>query len=163
VLTDLMTLASLDENPLCARTWASFRLGGDALRPDAVSAALELVPTFARAKDEEIPVGRVGKARRQRTGVWLLSSEHAVDSTSLEVHLIHLLDAVVPAAPALDAVRAEQDLRADFYCYWVSARGDGGPEISPTTLGRVAALNAALGIAFFDESDLTRRHSPAAV
>ena len=153
MLRDLITLPSLDENPLCARTSASFRLVGDRLRPDAVSAALDVTPTFARAKDEEIPAGRVGKARRQRTGVWLLSSEHAVDSTSLEVHLIHLLDAVEPTAPALDAVRAAQDLRADFYCSWVSARGDGGPEISPTTLGRVAALNAALGIEFFDDSD----------
>jgi hypothetical protein len=93
VLWDVITLASLDENPLCARTSASFRLAGDALRPGAVSAALDLTPTFARAKDEEIPAGRVGKARRQRSGVWLLSSEHVVDSTSLEVHLIHLLDA----------------------------------------------------------------------
>ena len=146
-------MASLDDNRLCARTSASFRLVGDALRPDTVTAALDLTPTFARAKDEEIPAGRVGKARRQRTGVWLISSEHAVDSTSLEVHLIHLLDAVEPTARALDALCVEHDLGADFYCSWVSARGDGGPEISSTTLGRVAGLNAALGIEFFDDSD----------
>jgi hypothetical protein len=101
-------------------------------------------------KPPVLPAGRHGKtARRQRTGIWLLHSDRAVGSTSLERHLIYLLDAVEPAALALDAVRSQYDLRADFFCYWLSATGHGGPEISPLTLARIAALDAPLGIDFY--------------
>jgi hypothetical protein len=48
----------------------------------------------------------------------------------------------------LHAVIQEQGLRADFYCYWVSATGQGGPEVSPETLARIAALGASLGFEF---------------
>jgi hypothetical protein len=100
-------VGSLDENPNCARTYATFRLAGDTLKPDEVSAALGLTPTHAVAK------------RRQRTGVWL------------------------------KALRREHELRGDFFCYWLSASGHGGPEVSPTTLARIAALDLSLGIDFY--------------
>jgi Domain of unknown function (DUF4279) len=87
--------------------------------------------------------------RRQRTGVWLLGTDDRVESTSLERHLIHLLDAIEPAAATLNALRSRDELRADFFCYWLSATGHGGPEVSPTTLARIAALDAALGIDFY--------------
>jgi hypothetical protein len=143
-------MSALDENPNCARTDATFRLSGDALDPDEVRAALGLKPTCAFAKDQEVPVGRKGTTtRRQRTGVWLLASEHSVESTSLERHLIHLLDVIEPATATLDTLRRQHELRADFFCYWLSATGHGGPEISPRTLKRIAALDAALGIDFY--------------
>lgn len=146
-------MPSLDENPSCARTYASFRLAGDALDPDGVSAALGLTPTTALARDEEIPIGRKGKASlHRRTGIWLIDTEHTIESTSLERHLIHLLDAVEPAAAGLDALRSRHDLRADFFCYWLSATGHGGPHISPGSLRRIAALDAELGIDFYGVS-----------
>jgi hypothetical protein len=85
-------------------------------------------------------------------GVWLVSSENAVPSTSLERHLLHLLDRVEPVAAAIDALRRSQEIRADFLCYWISATGDGGPEVSPSTLGRIGALDASLGIDFRDDA-----------
>jgi hypothetical protein len=130
-------MTALDENPNCARTHATFRLTGDSLDPDEISAALG------------IPAGRGGTIRRQRTRVWLLASEHTVESTSLERHLIHLLDAIEPAAATVDTLRREYDLRADFFCYWLSATGHGGPELSPDTLRRIAELDAVLGIDFY--------------
>lgn len=143
-------MSALEENPNCARTRASFRLVGDALDPDEVSAELGLAPTWTAAKDQEIPVGRQGRtSRRQSTGVWLLASEDHVDSTAVERHLVHLLDAVEPASAAVDALRRRQELRADFFCYWPSATGHGGPEVSPGTLRRIAALDAALGFDFY--------------
>jgi hypothetical protein len=54
----------LGENPNCARTHAAFRLVGGGLDPDAITEAMGLQPTLARAKGEEIPPGRVGPARR---------------------------------------------------------------------------------------------------
>ena len=151
-------MSALDENPNCSRTYATFRVSGDALDPDEVGAVLGLTPTRAFAKGQAVPVGRKGKTtRRQRTGVWLLGSEDRTESTSLERHLIHLLDAVEHATPALATWRAERGLAVDFFCFWESATGHGGPELSPGTLARIAALDATLGIDFYsldaDERD----------
>jgi hypothetical protein len=115
-----------------------------------------LTPASRAPEDQEIPAGRVGRARRQETGVWFLSTETIVESTSLERHLVHLLDAVEPASAALQRIRADENLWADFDCYWLSATGHGGPEVSPETLGRIAALGASLGLDFhgpFDDCD----------
>jgi hypothetical protein len=142
-------MTSLDENPNCARTHATFRLVGDALNPAEVTAALAVSPTRALGKGAELPAGPRGEARRQRIGIWLLGTEDKLDSTSLDRHLIQLLDAIEPAAPALNTLRAEHDLRADFFCYWLSGTGHGGPEVSPATLARIAALDASLGIDFY--------------
>jgi hypothetical protein len=143
-------MSSLDENPNCARTHATFRLVGDALDPHEITGALGIPPTRALRKDQEIPDGGKGKTtRRQSLGVWLLATEHTLDSTSLERHLITLLDAIEPTASQLGAVRARRGLRADFFCYWLSATGHGGPEVSPGTLPRIAALDAPLGIDFY--------------
>jgi hypothetical protein len=85
-----------------------------------------------------MPADRVGTVRRQRTGVWSLSTENIVRSTSLERHLIHVLDALEPAASALHALLSAVGIRADFFCCWLSATGHGGPEGSAETLGRIA-------------------------
>lgn len=90
------------------------------------------------------------------TGVWLLGSEHGVESTSLERHLVHLLDVIEPAAAALEMLRRRHELRIDLFCYWLSATGHGGPEISPGTLARIAALDAALGIDFYGPHRFSR-------
>lgn len=141
----------LDENPNCAATYAAFRLIGDRLDPEAANRVLGLEPSLAIAKGEEIPAGKVGPARHQRTGVWLLSSKEAVRSTSLERHLVYLLDLVEPSAPEVDALRMSHAIQVDFFCYWRSATGHGGPEVSPVTLGRIAGLGALLGIDFYGQ------------
>src|ERR1700677_4910672 len=107
-------MSSLDENPNCARTYATFRLLGEALDPDAATRALDLEPSLALAKGQEMPAGRIGTARRQRTGVWSLSTDNVVRSTSLERHLLHLLDALEPAGAALRALLSSEDIRADL-------------------------------------------------
>jgi len=50
-----------------------------------------------------------------------------------------------PAKEELLAVAREQSLTADFFCYWVSATGHGGPEIGADTLRRISELGASLG------------------
>lgn len=143
-------MSALDENPNCAETHATFRLAGDTLDPDEVNAALDLTPTQVFVKDQQVPVGRKGNTtRRQPTGVWLLASKGLVHSTSLERHLIHLLDTIEPAATKLKTLRDRRNLRADFFCYWVSATGHGGPDLSPDTLARIAALDLTFGIDFY--------------
>jgi len=42
------------------------------------------------------------------------------------------------------------ELEFSFSCYWGSAYGHGGPEISPNTLRRIADLDATLWFDFYD-------------
>ena len=44
-----------------------------------------------------------------------MSTDNAVSSTGLEHHLVHLLDALEPAAAALPALLSAEDIRADFF------------------------------------------------
>jgi hypothetical protein len=130
----------------------SFRLGGDRLAPEAVERATGLVADFAAAKGD---VRRSSTAReiRQRTGVWLVTSEGRVESTSVERHLIYVLEKVEPAKEELLAVAREQGLTADFFCYCVSATGHGGPEIGADTLRRISELGASLGFDLYGPWD----------
>ena len=148
-------IAPLDENPNCRITHVSLRLIGDHLPTAEVTARTGLEPTFAADKGAARPAGPRSRSSvyTQPSGVWYVSSEGHVDSTSLERHLIWLLDRIEPARQALLAVAAEHGARVDFFVYWVSASGEGGPEITAPSLERIASLNASLGFDIYDESD----------
>jgi hypothetical protein len=139
-------MAPLDESPNCELTYASFRLAGDGLVAAEVTTRLGIVPRFAADRWSSIAGVPAG---RQRTGVWILSSDDQIASTSVERHLVYLLAALEPRADTLRALRAEQDLDAGIWCYWRSATGHGGPEVSPSTLARIAALDTWLGFDFY--------------
>ena len=148
---------SLQENGNCLLAHATFRVIGETLEPDDVTHALGVNPSQALRRDQLVPTST--KVRRQDTGVWLLKSEGMLSSTSLERHLIHLLGLLEPRAAALDELRREQDLTTDFFCFWMSATGHGGPIFSAEIMRRVAGLGAELGIDFYggvedDERDL---------
>jgi hypothetical protein len=85
---------------------------------------------------------------RQPTGVWYLTTDGRLASTSIERHLLYLLDRIEPVGDDLAELVGRASLAADFYCYWVSATGQGGPAVSAETLGRIAALSAELGFEF---------------
>lgn len=106
----------------------------------------------SRLREDET-FGRVPeRVHRQPTGVWLISSKDSLESTSVERHLLFLLDLLESRLTDVGAVRSEADLTADFFCYWVSATGNGGPAIPPPTLSRVPALDASLEFDFYDGS-----------
>ncbi len=42
---------------------------------------------------------------------------------------------------------------ADFFCYWLSATGHGGPEVSAPMLERIASFNASLGFDYYGPYD----------
>ncbi|MBJ7470178.1 MAG: DUF4279 domain-containing protein [Solirubrobacteraceae bacterium] len=138
---------SLEENGNCLMAHATFRVVGEDLDPDEVSAALGLTPSHSLRRDQFVPTAT--EVRRQETGVWLLKSEGKVESTSLERHLMFLLDQVEPGAAALDELRRTQTLTTDFFCFWMSATGHGGPIFSAPLMQRVAAVGAELGIDFY--------------
>ena len=144
-------MTALRENRNCARTYATFRLKGDALEPGEVTDALRLEPSSSGVEGERLRRGR--ELRSRQIGVWLLRSDGAVESTSLERHLLYLLDMLEPSTAALAALRSQRTISADFFCYWLSATGHGGPEISSATLARIAALDADIGLDFYGAGD----------
>jgi Domain of unknown function (DUF4279) len=143
-----------DENPLgenanCEYTHVAFRLGGDRLRPEVIERRTGLVGDFGAEKGRIRPSRREGRpAIKQRTGVWYTTTENRIASTSLERHVLFLLERVEPVAGELRALMEEQGLRADFHCYWVSATGQGGPIVTAETLSRMGAIGATLGFEF---------------
>lgn len=143
----LKGMTALEENPNCEYTHASFRLVGDSLVPQDIERRTGLTGDFGAERDQ-LRRSRAGRGIRQPTGVWYVSSEKRVCSTSLERHLLHLLEVVEPVKDELLAVIEEHGLSADFYCYWVSASGQGGPEVSPDTLRRISELRGTLGFEF---------------
>ncbi len=56
ILCESSGVTSLDENPNCAKTYASFRLIGDALDIDVVTRALNREPDLALTKGQEFPL-----------------------------------------------------------------------------------------------------------
>ena len=148
---------SLQENGNCLLAHATFRVIGEVLEPDDVTRALGVQPSQALRRDQLVPTAT--QVRRQDTGVWLLKSEGMISSTSLERHLIFLLDQLEPGAAALNELRHSQGLTTDFFCFWMSATGHGGPIFSAEIMQRVAGVGAELGIDFYggvedDEEDL---------
>ncbi len=149
---------SLQENANCLLAHATFRVVGAVLDPNDVTAALQLEPSQALRTGQLVPTAT--QIRRQELGVWLLKSEGHVVSTSLERHLNYLLDRVEPGVAALRRLQEAQEVSTDFFCFWMSATGHGGPVFSTEVLQRVARIGAELGIDFYgggaedDDSDL---------
>lgn len=144
-------MSSLEENPKCARTYASFRLVGDALDPVEVDRRIGVKSDLARSKGEVVTYP-TGRQFAQRTGVWLISSDDLITTTSIERHLILLLDILEPRRSDLLSLVEKYAVKADFFCLWKSTDGDGGPEVSPATLARIAHLGASLGFDFYPPS-----------
>jgi hypothetical protein len=140
---------TLDENPNCEATHASFRLIGDSLHPPDVEKALRIRGDFSAPKGQIRRAGRlVHRTVRQPTGVWSLTTDGKLACTSIERHLRFLLDQLEPVRENLATLVRDAALHADFYCYWVSATGQGGPAVSAETLGRIASLSAELDFEF---------------
>ncbi len=80
-----------------------------------------------------------------------LASRGHVDSRSLEDHLTWLLGEVRARLPELAEAGT---FRVDFFCYWVSARGHGGPDLSAALLGGVAEMGASLSFDVYFDGDV---------
>lgn len=130
----------MPENPNTNRTHATLRLWGKHLDPDDVTRRLRCVPSeYHRLGD------RRGKSGTWSHGYWALYSEHQVRSTDLALHLEWLLDHIEPVQSQLAALMAE-DIHADFFCFWESLTGHGGPNFSPALLRRLGAVGLELGL-----------------
>lgn len=126
----------MEENPNCAATYASFRLFGPDIHPDAITRVLGISPTFQVAVGDITPKG----TRPRTEGIWSISTKGLLQSTNLEAHIAVLLDRL--PTDLRDHVPAGS--RCEIACYWLSATGQGGPTLSSAVLARLGAAGIAL-------------------
>ena len=119
---------------------ASFRIAGDALRPDQVTAILGLEPTRSGVKGERHSSGHGSVSR---TSFWLLKCPLS-DSSPLSKHLEWLLDMFEPKFTSISSITEGATIM--FLCGFSSGNGQGGFTLDARTLQRIARLGVALSI-----------------
>lgn len=137
------------------RRTASFRLMGDDLDPTTITEAIGLAPTQAHRRGDARPTSPEREPAAWRSGLWLLDSAEAVSETEqgLDEHLSWLLDQLEPRVETLLALARGQRLHADFFCGYFMPGRNRGFTLRPSTLGRIAKLEADLGIDIYSEGD----------
>lgn len=144
-------MATLDENGNCEQTYASFLFnGGAALDTAEITKRIGIEPHFVAERGERCVVS--SRIIVEPSGTWGISTREMLESTSVERHLLALIEILEPIREELFTLRVEMELEIDFSCFWASAHGHGGPVISPGTLRRIADLGATLGFDFYDFS-----------
>lgn len=92
---------------------------------------------------------------RHGSGLWLLSSEGHVESTSLEEHISWVLTQIEPIRPTFLRLVRRLEASADMFCFWESKTGQGGPDFTPNVLSRLARLKLPLALdIYFAEAAL---------
>jgi len=133
----------MSENQNCAATHATFRLVGPDIRPDLLTRALNISPTFKVAVGEITPK----KTRPRTEGIWAISTKDLLGSTDLESHVAALLDKL----PTGFRDHLPPGSRCEIQCFWRSATGHGGPSLSSSLLARVAAAGIDLDFDFYSD------------
>jgi Domain of unknown function (DUF4279) len=129
------------------RKRASFRVMGAALDPEKVTRITGLAPDEAHRRGDP---KRRGNPWRE--GLWTVSSSLPDGGNHLEDHLRWLLDRLEPKAPALRRMYAEEDLRADFWCFYSMGQANSSLGITPSTLAGIAAIEAELCLDVYGEN-----------
>ncbi|NJL22506.1 MAG: DUF4279 domain-containing protein [Leptolyngbyaceae cyanobacterium SM1_3_5] len=119
------------------RTYATFFLVGDTLKPADITARLEITPAVSFQAGDKRGANGVWKH-----GYWELTSQDQVVSDDLADHLVWLLDQLEAKREQLARLAAE-DIQPTISCFW-EASGSGGPVFSAQLLRRLAALHLEL-------------------
>lgn len=132
---------------------ASFRIAGDMLHPDQVTAILALEPTRSGVKGERHSLGRGSVSR---TSFWLLKCPLS-DNLPLTEHLKWLLDIVEPKFDSINSIAEGSTIM--FLCGFSPGDGQGGFTLDVKTLQRITRFGAALSINLYSpesaESEVT--------
>lgn len=119
---------------------ASFRIAGDALRPDQITATLGLEPTQSGVKGERFSTRH---SAVRRTSFWLLKCPLS-DSLPLTEHLEWLLNLFEPKIDLINSVAEGSKIM--LLCGFSSENGQGGFTLDAKTLQRIARLGVPLSI-----------------
>jgi Domain of unknown function (DUF4279) len=128
-----------DDYPTCKVTHATLRIYGDQLQPDELSIQLGLTPSKCQKK------GQITQARSiSPVGGWFLSSQGQVESRDVQRHIVWILDQINDRQAFLKDLQ-DQGYEMDIFCFWVSAHGHGGPELSHEIMQRLSSMRLKVG------------------
>jgi hypothetical protein len=115
------------------KTFAGFRVSGDALVPAKVTKLLGYWPSISYKKGEKYSAGHRTGTLIGRTGVWYLSTEKIISSEKLVDHLMFVVFVLglIPSSASEDMLRFRvrkigplhqliraEALRASLICFW---------------------------------------------
>lgn len=147
-MTNPSATSTTRSRPATVKAYASLRFMGDRLDPDRVTAVLRVTPTLAYRKGE-IWKRSPRHEYRGRTGLWLLSTRHELESLELLKHLRRLLDVLFPEGgpEQIGPVRAlmhDDELEADVTCFWYGEHGATPPAIPADIRAAFAQIGATI-------------------
>ncbi len=92
------------EEPSCKKTEVLFGIYGEELNPDELTERTGLKPSRARAKGQRIPVGKHSRGGPYfaQEGLWQISSDPTVASSSTEIHAQYVLELLEPHAHVIE-------------------------------------------------------------
>ena len=156
-MSNYLQSIALQENSSCVELYAYFGLAGNLENPNEITSLLKIQPTWAFAKGQIIYSRGKPKGKR-REGTWGFSSKNKLETTSMEKHLIFLLDKIEPFNSELICLVNQLSLTVIFNCTWTFNDTIGGPIITPETLKKIANLGGYLSMATksfraFDDDD----------
>jgi hypothetical protein len=122
----------------CEETYATLRIMHASLDPDEVTKLLGIEPTETQRVGDSL--GSIGKRKAALAG-WFLCTKGVLSSRDVREHLDRILDEVRGSERAFREFHA-RGYEVDFACKWVSAKGHGGPILSPPQLCAIGALGA---------------------
>ena len=108
------------------KAFATLRIFGDGLQPDAISKALGLTPSKCDVAESAF-------------GTWSYSTRDVLDNLRpLEDHVLHILQLLEPRSAAIIALR--EKFATQVFCYFGSQSDLGGFHLSADTLARLGRL-----------------------
>lgn len=139
--------AAIQENTNCVTKYVVFKLVGDLSNPNEITSRLRIKPSFSHAKGTPIFFYRGEPKGKRRQGIWGLSSQGQLLTSSLERHLTFLIDKIEPTYSEIIDLRDLCNMIAYFDCYLELTSPIYEIVLTPLILRRIANLNAYLSFA----------------
>jgi hypothetical protein len=127
--------------PHLHHSFAALRIGGDSLKPDAISRLLGSRPTLAYVKGQIEP--SKGKAIIRETGGWHLDAAEQQPG-NLDAHVAELFGRVNNDLSAWATLSGEYKI--DLFCVYFMSEADGSVEVSAQTLKVLGDRGIKLGL-----------------
>jgi len=148
---------------LKSKTFATFRVSGDALLPDMITKTLKFQPTLSYRRGDQYSTAGSGTQFVGKTGVWFLSTERIVASDKLADHLAFIffvlgltsnqrrftmsepafvsnLNSQLRTVMDLQRLMKQAALKASLTCFWHGPVGAKPPTMPSTRLLEMASI-----------------------
>lgn len=133
----------LRENPNCKETDVTFGIVGELLNPEEIESKIKIKADFSYAKNQVYYLGNKPRVNK-RQGIWQISTEDKLITTSVEKHFLYLLDRLEPVKEEIIEITEKYSLITYFNCSYTFTLIPGGPTLSQKTVKKIASLKAYL-------------------